>query len=123
LLDNGGTHTVASGTLQYRVNGFVGCIYGTANILGTSTATDLTMTGLPTVLQTPNTQQGICLLENNNAPVIGWFATNNTGTVAFSTLQTQAAGAGSDLVSNTSGFTAAGTKGLVVATVMVFSLV
>jgi hypothetical protein len=56
---------------------------------------------LPQVLVTPSGATGLCLVENNNVPVIAQFSVNGgTEVITFSTLQTQAAGAASNIIAN-----------------------
>lgn len=71
---------------------------------GTSNSTSMTMTGLPTQIIPPTVGSTVpCLLtDNGTTNLIGWATVNTAGTITF--------GLGAN--PNTTGFTAAGTKGL-----------
>jgi hypothetical protein len=125
--------TVDSGTFTATITGFAAPPTGTATwfrigklvilflptITGTSNSTSMTMTGLPAVIQPPTLSQFCpCLLQDNTTNVLGFGLVNAaSGTITF----TRGVVSGTAVTSASTGFTAAGTKG-VNDTVLVYQL-
>lgn len=111
-----GTLTGMSGTVtgnfKYSVSGNLVSVAG-GSILGTSNATTMTVTGMPTNLSPVSGAQAVsCVLEDNGSIIGGWAVVNaGAGTITF----------GTGINNNQSGFTASGTKGIPVAWAIVFS--
>ena len=96
-----GMTATTTGTILFRViNGYIAMLQG--GLFGTSNSTSMTMTGLPSSVIPPSLGVSVpCLLTDNGLTKGGWASVNTSGTVTF--------GIGFD--SNTTGFTASGTKG------------
>lgn len=95
-----------TGTVYYTTNGNVVHLYVTGNITGTSNATSMTLTGLPSNVQPTQAQWGtsINMLDNSTAITGYWrFSAGAYSVVKFSGALTNF---------TDTGFTAAGTKGL-----------
>ncbi len=110
--------TAPSGTFHYTIAGNI-CTVSLANpsnVSGTSNATTMTLTGLPSVCQ-PAVQQPAmpCTLVDNNQFVAGAASVFQSGTVTFYRL---VAATG---VYSATGFTASSTKGMD-STVFTYSL-
>lgn len=111
--------TAPSGTIDYWIcNTDIAYLYVPSAINGTSNATTLTFTGLPSALQ-PATTSPTCetFAENNSALVhTRWQFTDGSGTVTLNIYE------GSPVTDSPTGFTNTGTKGLLNSTLCVIIL-
>jgi hypothetical protein len=123
----GGTDTELLGTFTGTLTGVVGTVTGSVKytrngnivtlsfptISGTSNSTGLTVTGLPTSLQTGYSDgaRGSAIVTDSGAAAQGQLAVDTSGTITFYKGVASA------------GFTAAGTKGVVAGTSITYSLV
>lgn len=113
------TNVIASGTftgtltgcttsptqlISYRITGNIVSLVFAGALSGTSNSTSMTITGLPTAIQTVGATSFPCMVTDNGVDRLG-VASVNVGTIFF--LNTSATGAAS-----LTGFTAAGTKGV-----------
>ena len=106
-----------TGTVTWLRVGGLCIVYVSAAILGTSNAVTMTMTGLPAVIQPANTQQGMCVVQNNATNSHGTFSvTGGTITFGIGTVS------GSFIVVNNAGFTNSGTKGVAVGWTIAYAL-
>jgi hypothetical protein len=114
-----GMAAATTGTVSYITDGQYCMLYVTANILGTSNATTMSLTGLPSACQPATGTFGSSInMENGSASeIVGGFSTvsSHGGTVNFYTIT------GSQLVGT--GFTASGSKGLAAGWLIVYPVV
>ncbi len=96
-----GVSGTVTGTMYYRKQNNVVTLYTPASIIGTSTSTALTMTGLPAALQPAGNRFCFCALMDNDAQIGGQAYLTASGTITFSTA-----------FAGTGTFTAANQKGL-----------
>lgn len=100
-----------TGTVNYKVIGNIVTLWITSDITGTSNATSLTMTGLPTAVRPGSIRSCPCIVEDNTQDVMAGLAIIETaGSITFRIAR-------QDSVANliqysASGFTNSGTKGL-----------
>lgn len=98
-----------TGTVAYRKNGSRVSLFISANILGTSNTTAMTMTGLPADVQPTFTQEVLCTsISDNTVSNQNCRCSISGGTIAFALMTAS----GAVITSSTTGFTAAGQKGL-----------
>jgi hypothetical protein len=91
-----------TGIVTYRKIENLAFLYVQTSIQGTSNTTDMTMTGLPSALQTltATLRYVPCMLKDNGANSFGWATVSLSGTISFG------------LGTAGSNFTSSGTKGL-----------
>lgn len=96
-----GVSGTVTGTMYYRKQNNVVTLYTPSSIIGTSTSTALTMTGLPAGLRPGGNRFCFCALMDNDAQIGGQAYLQASGTITFSTA-----------FAGTGTFTAANQKGL-----------
>lgn len=116
-----GTLTGYSGsptcTIKWRLTGSMVTLRVNSGSDCTSTSNDvvLTMTGLPSNLQTSipvRAYSGVALVDNGTSTDGGFLITAGSGTITFLYSRTQGASAPYGLTATSNGFTNSGTKGL-----------
>lgn len=92
-----------TGTINYIIQGAICRLFAPANILGTSNATAMTMTGLPAACVPSSAVSALCPVADNGAGVVGQASISaSSSTITFAM--------GSSL--SATGFTNSGTKGI-----------
>lgn len=108
-----GMSSSTTGTVKYRIVGGVVFMWVDTAITGTSNATTMTMTGLPSECQPAAKRFAYCVTtdEGGNRPSVAELAAGS-GTVTFSILQDDTGSGGFSLGLASSGFGSSLTKGL-----------
>ena len=105
----------ASGDLNYKVVGNRVSIWCEASIIGTSTSTGLSFTGLPTALRPGWYRRPTCIVEDNTVLASAYCQFDpSDSTVAFAMLSSD--------VYSTTGFTNSGSKGIPVGWTVEYEL-
>jgi hypothetical protein len=99
-----GFTTTVTGTVNYRIHAGICWLYNLgSSIQGTSNATTMTMTGMPTACKPATTDRyAPCIAQDNGSSKSAGAAIQTSGTITFSV----------DDPLSASGFTNSGTKGL-----------
>lgn len=95
-----------TGTVNYAVTGDIASLYVLSSITGTSAASSMNLSGLPSAVQPVNATNMLCWYVENSGNTGCGLATVSSSGVAFNLITVS----GSSLI--TSLFTASGTKGL-----------
>ena len=93
-----------TGTVNWTRSGNIVALYIANSITGTSNSTSMSMTGIPTALQSLNAQTAACLVEDNGIVNSAAIASIAAGTLSFLKL--------SGTAYSSTAFTASGTKGI-----------
>lgn len=107
-----GVSASGTGTVSYSIVGNICTLRGA--FTGTSSTTAMTMTGLPAAVRPTSSAIAVpCLLTDNGATVGGWGRITASGSVITF---------GKGIDNNTTGFTAASTKGIASGWIMSYPL-
>lgn len=104
-----GMTATTSGSINYTVSGKIASLFIGGNLLGTSNAATMTMTGLSAAVQPANIQHVPCWQLEDNGVQLGGTCTVNGSTITFGLMSVT----GSHIQELTGAWTTSGTKGLV----------
>ena len=107
-------------SVNYTINGTICTLYSASGNNGTSNSSTMTMTGLPSAVQTANSQFASTTMIDNGSFVVGTgYIASGTSTIYFGKLVVSGTNVTYD---NPSSFTSSGTKGLPIEWIMTYPL-